>query len=280
MDELQRTEIIDYLCGPRDHYAGSVLYAKYGPNLRLKNLFAVDDSRTSHQMMIYELHKLANVTQAEIDLLPKTAAKPKQPGIATSQAEQPGIAVHGAEKPGKSQPVSTLPPAPPAVQQQARLRDAYPFLNNPDCPDELKVAVADMLSAHSRYVDAHAELQTKGDGYDEEAARLTQTIVEAYLTNRQARALLEQYRNTGQLPDTPASQPRGEAEDPEDITTLTDLELIGKHDSARVQVSKLKSKIAKAAAKGADTAKFEVNMNSWLMKQQTYMNELNRRRSS
>lgn len=269
MDELQRNEIINYLCGTRDHYTGAVLYSKYGPNLRLKNLFAVDDSRTSHEMMIYELHKLADVTPAEINLLPKTAAKP----------EKPDIAAHEAEQPRQLQPVSTLPPAPEPVQKYARLRDAYPFLNATDCPDELKVAVADMLSAHGQYVDAHAALQGKGDGYDEEAARLTQTVVEAYLTNRQARELLEHYRNTGQLPEQP-EQPRGEAEDTEDVTTLTDIELIGKRESARSQVSRTKNQIGNAKAKGKDTTNLEIKLNSWTLKHEAYTQELNRRRSS
>lgn len=53
------------------------------------------------------------------------------------------------------------------VQQPAEtfsLRGQYPFLNEKDCPDELKILVADKIAAYNRYAEAHAKLQDHAAG--------------------------------------------------------------------------------------------------------------------
>ena len=43
---------------------------------------------------------------------------------------------------------STYSEAPETVRKAIRFREEFPFLRQPDCPDELKVLVADMFSAY------------------------------------------------------------------------------------------------------------------------------------
>jgi hypothetical protein len=76
------------------------------------------------------------------------------------------------------------------------IRNEFPFLEDADCPEELKILVADMITAHSKYVKGHEllfEVAHKGDIACFNAARQT---VENYLENRRIWAELEHYKKT------------------------------------------------------------------------------------
>lgn len=47
---------------------------------------------------------------------------------------------------------------PDEITLRPKLRDNWPFLNDPDCPAELKILAADKITAYYRYVQAHARL--------------------------------------------------------------------------------------------------------------------------
>ena len=79
------------------------------------------------------------------------------------------------------------------------IREEFPFLGREDCPDELKVLVADMITAHDRYIKGHAklfEVAHKGENACFNAAEQT---VENYLENRLIWQELEHYKKTGKL---------------------------------------------------------------------------------
>jgi len=96
----------------------------------------------------------------------------------------------------------------PAQEENARLETArpglvlrkeFPFLGRDDCPAELKVLVADMITTHDRYVDGHKklfEVAHKGEDACFEAAHV---VVENYLVNRQIWDELEHYKKTGKV---------------------------------------------------------------------------------
>jgi hypothetical protein len=44
-------------------------------------------------------------------------------------------------------------------EEPLKLRDQYPFLNDPDCPNELKILVSDKLTHYNAYQEAHDILQ-------------------------------------------------------------------------------------------------------------------------
>ncbi|HNW74557.1 MAG TPA: hypothetical protein PKN44_13090 [Bacteroidales bacterium] len=66
-----------------------------------------------------------------------------------------------------------------------------------DCPAELKILVADMLSAHENYVQAHDLLFTATTHEDLHAASVQ--AVENYLENRRIWKELNHYKRTGEL---------------------------------------------------------------------------------
>lgn len=71
--------------------------------------------------------------------------------------------------------------APEPVRKMIRFREKYPFLNSPDCPDVLKILVADMFTAYGNYKAAHARLQVLGDADSATAAADCETVVTEYL---------------------------------------------------------------------------------------------------
>lgn len=83
------------------------------------------------------------------------------------------------------------------MRRMIRFREKYPFLNAPDCPDELKILVADMFTAYGNYKTAFARLQVLDDAETAEAAAECETIVTEYLKNREIWDELEYYREHG-----------------------------------------------------------------------------------
>ena len=79
------------------------------------------------------------------------------------------------------------------------LRNEFPFLAEPGCPEEFKILVADMITAHSRYMKGHDrlfEVANKDNATCFAAARET---VENYIDNREMWEELEHYKKTGEI---------------------------------------------------------------------------------
>lgn len=74
MNATDKNQIIEYLKGPRDIFEGVSLYRRFGQNLRLKRLFATDDTCTTREILFEELRKLSGLTEQEFDRLPRRAA--------------------------------------------------------------------------------------------------------------------------------------------------------------------------------------------------------------
>ncbi len=74
MNTTDKNQIIEYLKGPRDLSEGVSLYRRFGQNLRLKRLFATDDTSTTREILFEELRKLSGLSEREFDRLPRRAA--------------------------------------------------------------------------------------------------------------------------------------------------------------------------------------------------------------
>lgn len=79
------------------------------------------------------------------------------------------------------------------------LREEFPFLVKDDCPEEFKVLVADMITAHDRYMKAHNELYAVANKDNEACFAVARVLVENYLNNRRCWNELEHYKKTGQI---------------------------------------------------------------------------------
>lgn len=272
MEVEKRKEITAWLCGPREWSEGVVLYQRYGANLRLKKLFAVDDTSNVKAILVEELRKLAGISEIEFQHLPRLAKGCKTP----SPVSAPTEIVIRFDEPSPAAVVSEYEPTTDTQKEMIRFRDRFPFLNSPDCPDVLKVLVSDLFTAHANYVDAHNRLQALGDEASAEAAADCEKVVSAYLANREIWEELDYYKEHGEILGKSAKF-RNEI-DEDDVTLIPDLELAKKYDSARAQESKAKRKLAELTKKRQVDEKVSDLLSYWSARKVELAEELARRK--
>lgn len=312
MTTEQKKEIIAYLSGPRDYAEGVAIYSRFGVNLRLKRQFAIDNTMATREILFDELRKLAGLTEIEFDRLPRLAVSHSPAPCAAAStdngqnddeaalidlADSFGVTVDELVSPEFQERVAAMneneekieelteelenarsryAATPEPVRKMIRFREKYTFLNSPDCPDELKILVADMFTAYGEYKAAHARLQTLGDADSATAAADCEKVVLEYLKNREIWDELEYYRENGAILGKAAKF--REARTAEDLTVLSDVDLISKLQSASVQASKNKKKLADAIAKGAEDEKATAALEYWSNYKQTLKDEVARRK--
>lgn len=79
------------------------------------------------------------------------------------------------------------------------LRNEFPFLAEPGCPEEFKILVADMITAHSRYMKGHDRLFEVANKDNETCFAAARETVENYIDNREMWEELEYYKKTGEI---------------------------------------------------------------------------------
>ena len=315
MTTEQKKEITAYLCGPRDYAEGVALYQRYGVNLRLKRQFAVEDTAVIREILFDELRKLAGLSEIEFNHLPRQAVK-KMAQLAGVQAkcvilddekndesalmelaDSFGVTVDELVSPDFQERVlamdenadrideltdeleaarSKYAEAPEPVRKMIRFREKYPFLNSTDCPDVLKILVADMFTAYGNYKAAHARLQVLGDADSATAAADCETVVTEYLKNREIWDELEYYRENGVILGKAAKFREMEAA--EDLTKIPDVDLMGQLRSASVQESKAKKAVEEAKAKKQSNEKAEAAFVKWSNRKKELKAEIDRRK--
>lgn len=165
---------------------------------------------------------------------------------------------------------------PEPVRKMIRFREKYPFLNSTDCPDVLKILVADMFTAYGNYKAAHARLQALGDADSATAAADCETVVTEYLKNREIWDELEYYRENGVILGKAAKFREMEAA--EDLTKISDVDLMGQLRSAGVQESKAKKAVEEAKAKKQPNEKAEAAFVKWSNRKKVLKAEIDRRK--
>lgn len=315
MDSQKIKEIRDYLSGPRDREEGVALYCKYGYNLRLKRQFAVDESAMASQMLFEELRKLAGMSEAEFSRLPRMAYRKKSAeddvadvapvrrkpesyedsileladslGVSVDELMSDDFRGRVAEMDFNEDRISELEDeiddlkskyqeTPEPVRKMIRFREKYPFLSAPDCPDVLKVLVADMFTAYGKYKAAHARMLTLADDDSLEAAKEAETIVNEFIANREIWEELEYYRENGAILGKAAKF--RELQAAKELEELSDVDLLGKYRSAQVNVSKNKSALETARSNGDDTSKAEEAFERWSATKDKLAAEIDRRK--
>ena len=286
MTASEKQSIIDYLSGPREYPEGVAIYQKFGQNLRLKRVFATDDTQTTKEILFEELRKLAGLTEVEFARLPRMAASHK-PAINGKSATC--IILDDLKKIPKDDEAaltelaadleearSKYAEAPEPVRKMIRFREKYPFLNDPDCPDVLKVLVADMITSYYRYKEAHARLQTFPD--EEAAATLAdcESVITEYLKNREIWDELEHYKKTGTILGKAAKFREMEAV--EDFSKLSEIDLMKQLNSATANESKHRKTVNQAKEKGEPNEKAEAALTRWSARKAALQEEVARRK--
>lgn len=315
MNTQDKNQITEYLAGSRDYSEGVSLYQRFGQNLRLKRLFITDDTQTTKEILFEELRKLAGLTEQEFAHLPRRAATPKptlngltakaiifddpKDNEATLKelADSFGVTVDELVSPDFQERVlamdenadrieeltdqldearSKYAETPEPVKKMIRFREKYPFLNSPDCPDVLKVLVADMFTSYDNYKAAHARLQVLAD--DEAAAAVAdcEKVVTEYLKNREIWDELEYYRENGTILGKAAKFREMEAA--EDYTKLSEIDLMKKLQSANVNESKHRKAVNTAKEKGETNDRAEAALARWSATKKALQEEVARRK--
>ena len=163
--------------------------------------------------LLHELKKMHQITDKEILLVPAAEASPVIVANEESKVlESITIPVHDKIKAtlfehdtrNKQNIFST---APSEVKTEIKLRDEFPFLNDPACPDELKALVTDKFTHYYAYVDAHRELLTVVPEEGKEPVAMTndeifdlaKAAVQNYEVNQAIWAELNEYKKTGKV---------------------------------------------------------------------------------
>lgn len=276
-------EIIDYLKGPRPWATGVALYLKHGKNLMLRKTFVRrPETADLKATLVEELRKLAGLGTAEFAALKREAAAPA-PSTDTQEAKPKadddelmelahslGVTVDElftdefrdrvlsseenedriAELEEQLEEAEEKYEAiPQPVAKMIRFRERFTFLNEPDCPDVLKVLVADMFTALGKYKEAHAALVSLPDNADlRKAAELAEKTVENYLANRDIWEELEYYRENREL--LGKCEKVKALKEAEELEAASDLELSRLMNSAAANTSKQKARLAAATAEG------------------------------
>ena len=154
-------------------------------------------------------------------------------------------------------------------------RKRFPFLNDPKCPDILKILVSDMFTAYGKYRDAHQQLTQVPD--DKMAPKLTATVLDNFLEDRAIMAELEYYRDNGQLL---GKHPKVAAQSKTDeISSMSDFDLAKALKNAMSNISKCRVVIENGKASDSVIDSAKERLPKWTARKEAIQAEIDRRSS-
>ncbi|MHC1707497.1 MAG: hypothetical protein AB9842_08245 [Bacteroidales bacterium] len=233
-----KEQILNWLKYDRSWNSGLALYLKYGTSLSLKAALNRQGENILNRNMLYEqLRKLSAIHQDQWNALLE-------------------VPVHNYKLKDKTTPVIEEKTAPPVLVRNVedlklfmpeealkavRLRDEFPFLSQENCPNTLKILVADMITAYETYRKAHEKLFTAEN--EEEIENFARGTVENYLDNRLIWEELNHYKETGTiLGEHPIFN---EIDEMAEIKKLSAKDLSKKKGNIRSNISRLEKSLEK-----------------------------------
>lgn len=190
---------------------------------------------TKLENLKYEIKKVYGISDKEIALF--------VPGDEEEEIQAPVIPINPVI------PNQLIPENPvlsellknPDAQEGLKLRDEYPFLNDPNVPNEFKVLVSDKITAYKNYAAKHAETLEAADAGEAEDKlyELAKETLGNYEMNQEAKAELDFFRDTNGkilgkhplLADLKLNQ---------DVNEMTEAELVKARQNGLKSVSKYK----------------------------------------
>jgi hypothetical protein len=263
----------------------------------LKNVFSRVETVANRQILEYELGKLVGIDEQELKTMVRVAKKEIVP---TNTIEKPktyvddlllqlagqfNVSVDDLFGGQLAMPLTdaqekafkALEPAyeqvPELMKKVIRIREVYPFLKDVNCPNELKIMVADMFSAYDRYRDAYALLSPENPNADNLA--LAKEVVENYLDNRAMWEELDYYKENGELL---GKHPVFELLNlKNEIKAMSDIEVMKAFNNSKSNVTKSNNALAKAVT---DEEKAEANerISKWTLRKKELETELESRK--
>lgn len=90
-----------------------------------------------------------------------------------------------------------------ATEQQPKFTDEYPFINDTDCPDEIKILVHDKMAAYRRYAAAHEQLakHTSGEAKlsEDEYVKIAKSAADDFAESEACKKELDYYKENKRL---------------------------------------------------------------------------------
>ncbi len=177
-----KKRIIEYLKTDRSFEGGVKIYQEHGQTMSFKQtLNRQGYSKYNHELLLDQLRQLACIDQAEFNSI---IAVPVVKGKAKKEVSD-------------ERPTVKVSEIPEEIKKTIRLRKEFPFLNDDDCPNELKILVADRITAYHKYVEAHKVLFVTDT--IEELGELAGAVVENYLENQEIWDELNHYKENKEV---------------------------------------------------------------------------------
>jgi hypothetical protein len=275
-----KQKIITYLEGPRNLAEGIALVLAHSRNLPLIRTLQRRRQDTPYAGEVFEeLRKMAGLTPFAFAHMKRYAKRPPEE---ETKANVSHVTILGIdEKPcyppkEEASPSSSEPAAKPVsdtLQKMINFRKRFPFLNDPKCPDVLKILVADMFTAYGKYRDAHQQLTQVPD--DKMAPELTETVLDNFLEDRAIMAELEYYRDNGQLLGKhPKVAAQGKTDE---ISSMSDFDLAKALKNAMSNVSKASLAIQRNPDRVEEN---KARLAKWTARKEAIQAEIERRSNS
>lgn len=193
-----KAQILHYLKHDRSFETGLNLYQQHGYRMSFKTVLNRQGfSKSNYDILLRELAVENGISDADLELILKTPVVNSTVAVTKEPAKEeiPKLNLDAPvfeEVEGKR-----IVRVPDSIQKSIKLREQFPFLNNSDCPKELKILVTDMFSLLDKYQAAHKDLFK--DVSAEEINEAAANCVEDYLENRAIWDELNHYKETGTI---------------------------------------------------------------------------------
>jgi hypothetical protein len=148
------------------------------------------------QLPQQEQVEVTNVDSSDVDSSNKDSSNGSRLTLLTNQMQSDVDSSNG-DTLNEGNLGQTYVGIPEQVKVENRIREDYPFLAEPGCPDELKIAVADMITAWYQAKAGHEAL-FQAENPEQELQAVT-VVVESMLANTELRDKLNFYKVHGTL---------------------------------------------------------------------------------
>lgn len=135
--------------------------------------------------LVYELKKHLNITDLEV-LSNKDSEK--DPGCSNCKQTQKEVLVPQGDAKGTEIP----------ADEKKTFREDYPFLTDPNCPEEFKILAADKITAYNKIEDGRKQLEDEKFSKEEKAA-IAKEVATADILNSQIHDEFEHFKATNEI---------------------------------------------------------------------------------
>jgi len=183
-----KKELLDWLTYDRQFKTGVLLYFRYGKNRANINIFNTQGfTKNNYEALLEEFRLLLAINIVEYNKLLKNPVKKKiEAKKPEKQEAKLKVVIVGSQDDIESRKTILN------IKSEQKLRDEFPFLSDSACPDELKILVADKITAFRAYRESHKALFEVVT--PEQQFNAVRDTVENFMLNREIYKELEYFK--------------------------------------------------------------------------------------